>query len=155
VVGIVSANKRNIQRLLRAVLLWLCHRGRRTRSTRVYRCLPAPRRKRYRHIFGIYINISTTTRRLASIQTKTRQAGNPRKDVCLPAILMLRSKPLLTNSASQRLNDKSVRKDDTVKHCFPNLPFQRFRLNRCFVHSDSLRVNIIQLRHCLLKGHVR
>ena len=77
---------------------------------------------------GIYINISTTTRRLASIQTKTRQAGNPRKDVCLPAILMLRSKPLLTNFASQRLSDKSVRKDDTMKHCLRSLPFQRFRV---------------------------
>jgi hypothetical protein len=77
---------------------------------------------------GVYTNISTTTRRLASIQTKTRQAGNPRKDVCLPAILMLRSKPLLTNSTPQRFNSKLMKKDGAVKHCLRTLPFQRFRV---------------------------
>ena len=36
----------------RAVLLWLNHRRRRNRSGAAYRCLPTPRRKRYRYTFG-------------------------------------------------------------------------------------------------------
>ena len=36
----------------RAVLLWLGHRRRRDRSDAAYRCLPTPRRYRYRYIFG-------------------------------------------------------------------------------------------------------
>ena len=51
-VCIVSAHWRNAQHQRRAVLLWLCHHRRRKRSTCVYRCLPTPRRIRYRYIFG-------------------------------------------------------------------------------------------------------
>ena len=41
-----------LSRPRRAVLLWLNHRGRRNRTGPAYRCLPTPRRKRYRYTFG-------------------------------------------------------------------------------------------------------
>jgi hypothetical protein len=75
VVAIASARGRVRQRPPRAVVLWLCHRGSRNRSSRVYRCLSPHRNSFYQ---GVNVRFrSIDFRSMASRSAGSQQLSQP------------------------------------------------------------------------------